>query len=84
MSLKGVRQTAKLLTDLQQTRIELIAGDAQDRALSGMLLKAHNAMGLDFALITSDPKLDASAREDQARRDLAIREFRRWPHFFSR
>ena len=68
MSQKGINRVRAIISSIQEARIELIAGDAEDMRLAGMLLKMHEIESMEFARILSDPRTNAMAKADQQRR----------------
>ncbi len=68
MSTSGIREAAQVFADLQRVRLNLFAGDRQDIMLGRMLEKGEDAMKDDFSRLTSDPKIDAMAKRDAAKR----------------
>lgn len=52
MSKQGIKLFAKCLSDIQETRQELLQGDPQDIRLGQLLDTAKNAVKDDFCKIT--------------------------------
>ena len=69
MSQKGINKVRAIISAIQEARISLIGGDAEDRRLAGMLLAMHEVECTEFARILSDPKTNTMARADKKRRD---------------
>jgi hypothetical protein len=72
MSQKGIKAAASLFSQMQQLRIDLLAGDKQDILIGQMIEKGKDAMKGDFMRATSDPAIDETASADKARRDARI------------
>jgi len=53
MSRKGMEKVAKIFSDMQETRIELLGGDNQDIMLSAMLEDMKETASNDFEKITN-------------------------------